>query len=266
MMITMHRRRISEDDPFFDEGNYSRPANMPCLPAVLLSNGTDSGDEEVDLHNAIACTYPNCTARLRSVQSYDLHVNKFHMNRCSICTADFASDRLLDMHISELHDSYFAVLSKKKASYCCVVEGCEVMSWSNKERRKHLLNDHQFPRTYDFHRPAKYRKNHKAEENRKQHQKQKQRCEAVAAEEDGDGDGASAMAIDAGIATATALVEQVGQEKQPGAAGMDVQKQHKSDDDNGDMDCLVDAMARVRVIPEHISFGRRGRGRGRGRR
>ena len=81
-----------------------------------------------------------------------------HMHRCKVCSRSFASDRLLDMHISESHDSFFAVMAERQPSYRCVVDGCDTLSWSDKERSVHLVEDHHFPETYSFRKPAPRRK------------------------------------------------------------------------------------------------------------
>ena len=88
---------------------------------------------------------------------YEHHLFKCHRHQCSVCLRSFAAARLLSIHVSELHDSYFQVLAKKKPCFQCLVEGCEIMSWSDKERGIHLRDYHKFPKSFDFHNPKKYK-------------------------------------------------------------------------------------------------------------
>lgn len=89
---------------------------------------------------------------------YEAHMFNCHQHRCSVCGKSFQSDRLLSIHISELHDTYFQLMAKKKPSYVCLVENCPVLSLSNDDRRQHLIDIHMYPKSYDFHNPRKYRK------------------------------------------------------------------------------------------------------------
>lgn len=79
------------------------------------------------------------------------------------------ADRLLSLHISELHDNYFAVASKKKPLYCCLVEKCEQLFWSDSDRRKHLIDQHLFHVSYDFHNPKKFLKKYTQCHNKPSH-------------------------------------------------------------------------------------------------
>lgn len=78
-----------------------------------------------------------------------------------MCCKSFSSDRLLSFHISELHDSYFMAMSKRKPSYQCLVLGCDGVFWNNEERRNHLIMVHLFHPSYDFHNPKRYLKTNK---------------------------------------------------------------------------------------------------------
>ena len=200
-------------------------------------------------HDMIVCSYPNCFARLKSVQSFELHVNMAHQHRCNECGMDFTSERLLDMHISELHDSYFAVLAKKRPSYQCVVEGCPELFWNNKERRKHLLSVHNFPWTYDFHESAKYRRMRKHKLKRDQRRTES----GVDMNED---EGEDEQEEDMDLAP---IVSKKGKNKKEN-------KKKEKDAMNSDVmdidDELSSSLSKMRLVPDKLSFGRGGRGRG----
>jgi hypothetical protein len=90
------------------------------------------------------------------VLQYEEHKFRAHYHQCSVCGKSYPSDRLLSIHISELHDNYFAALSKRKPSYCCLVLGCNAMFWNNADRRSHLVKEHEYHPSYDFHNPKRY--------------------------------------------------------------------------------------------------------------
>lgn len=47
-------------------------------------------------------------------------------------------------------------MSKKKASFCCLVQGCDHLFWTNTERRAHLVLEHKYHPSYDFHNPKRF--------------------------------------------------------------------------------------------------------------
>ena len=86
------------------------------------------------------------------------HYNQYHFHTCSECNRCYPNERLLSLHISELHDSYFYVMSLKKPSYVCLVDGCNVLSISDEARTLHLKNYHLFPKSFQFHHPIRKKK------------------------------------------------------------------------------------------------------------
>jgi hypothetical protein len=59
--------------------------------------------------------------------------------------------RLLDIHLSEVHDSYFAAMSRKKQSFVCLIDGCADLFWSTDNRDDHLILVHKFPVGFNSH-------------------------------------------------------------------------------------------------------------------
>lgn len=238
-MISSRRRRIDENDPFFDEGNCGRPVNLICLPVAPMLDAEGGKDEE------------DVQGKLRA------HVNRTHMYQCSECRSDFVTGRLLDMHISELHDSYFAVLSKKQPSYQCIVEGCSEVFWSNKERRKHLLSVHNFPWTYDFHEATKYMRLRKQKLKRDHLKAEKGKNSKIQEEMNEE---------DTAMGTEETKAPSGGEKTTPYEKEVEVVKTVKeAPSDSMDVEDLSSSFSKVRLVPNQISFGRRGRGRGRGR-
>jgi len=58
--------------------------------------------------------------------------------------------------VSEAHDSYFqAKVARGFPMYECLVEGCGVKLKSYKSRRQHLIDKHQFPKSFEFFKKAR---------------------------------------------------------------------------------------------------------------
>eukprot|EP01038_Epipyxis_sp_PR26KG_P010641 gene10641-14292_t len=152
------RRRIPPESDFFLAGNIER--NQMYKISIITTDSINAQNINYDIKSAsmILCKEPNCQQSFNTIKEFDSHMFINHSHQCSVCMRSLPSDRLLSIHISESHDNYFKVLSLKKPSFVCLVEGCHVISTSNEVRRVHLINDHRFPKSYDFHNPRKYRK------------------------------------------------------------------------------------------------------------
>ena len=46
------------------------------------------------------------------------------------------TEHLLNLHLSEAHDSFFAVMSERKASFQCLLEKCSKLFWTPEERKR----------------------------------------------------------------------------------------------------------------------------------
>jgi len=140
------RLRFPPDSEFFREGDRERflQYNAIALP-------TSFHDMKVEKSNQITvCKISGCNHTCSSSRELDAHVQYCHSHQCSICRKNFSSDHLLSIHISEKHDSYFNLLSKKRPSFVCLVEGCNILSKNCKERTEHLIRDHQYPASFQF--------------------------------------------------------------------------------------------------------------------
>jgi len=154
--MSFGRRRLAVDDPFFDEGNLASAASckwafVPAAPAAW-----DDGAA-----NTIPCGHGGCARRCASWTEMDAHFQSAHRHTCQYCQRVLPTDRLLSIHVSELHAAYFRATARraKEPGGCpvfeCLVAGCAVMSATSGQRKQHLVKDHHFPRSFDFHRKPK---------------------------------------------------------------------------------------------------------------
>jgi len=110
-------------------------------------------DEEEYLHEDYApfqCLAPGCQATFTQLLDSEAHYATKHRHSCSVCNKSLPSNHFLEIHIMENHDSFFQVLSEKKASYSCFLETCDSKYWNADERREHCIKSHGFPANFKF--------------------------------------------------------------------------------------------------------------------
>ncbi|KAJ1433626.1 hypothetical protein B484DRAFT_447192 [Ochromonadaceae sp. CCMP2298] len=169
--IQKRRRRLDADCEFFVEGNYERFTSFRITSLAPGSEMEVADDQPT--RECITCNEIGCRQKFYSLRKYAEHRFQCHQHQCSVCGKSFLSDRQLSIHISELHDSYFAAMAQRSPSFECLVEACTVMSWSDTERRKHLLGDHKFHPSFDFHNPKRHQQKHQKARQRALGQPQK---------------------------------------------------------------------------------------------
>ena len=165
LTIEERRRRIDPTNEFFLDGNYERYNSF--LSTSLMKTERIS-KEKLANEDLFTCKEVGCNQTFSSLNSFEEHRFKCHQHQCSVCNKSFLSDRLLSIHISELHDSYFEMLAKRRPAYSCLVDGCSDLFWSDKERRSHLQDVHHYHQSYDFHNPKKYLKQYTKQRNSEQ--------------------------------------------------------------------------------------------------
>jgi len=101
-------------------------------------------------YEVFSCQAPGCTKTFSQLIESELHYNAVHRHCCSVCRKSLPSPHLLELHIQESHDSFFAVMSERKASYQCFLPTCPAVSWSPEERHKHVVEEHKFPPDFRF--------------------------------------------------------------------------------------------------------------------
>ncbi|KAK6521657.1 hypothetical protein TWF506_001866 [Arthrobotrys conoides] len=100
----------------------------------------------------ITCSLPTCPQRThQTTESFEIHYNKYHTNRCHDCLKNFPTLRILECHIRENHDM-FAVLKRERGEkiYACFVEDCEKVCVSFGKRRAHLIDKHYYHKNFNF--------------------------------------------------------------------------------------------------------------------
>lgn len=149
------RRGYDVNNAFFDEGNVYMNDKKQLLCA------DDAEEMHANEAAMIPCIVSGCKIKLSKLSDMTNHYNQYHFHTCVECNRSFPGERLLSLHISELHDSYFHVMSLKKPSYVCLVDGCDLLSISDEARTLHLKISHLFPESFRFHHPIRKNKKKK---------------------------------------------------------------------------------------------------------
>ncbi|VVC97078.1 unnamed protein product [Leptidea sinapis] len=111
----------------------------------------DLEEEHISNQTVIStCSIPGCSFTTDSVLDFENHYNSAHRYSCCQCKKVLPSPHLLDLHIQENHDSYFAVLATKRASYCCYIEACKEKFMTPDERLSHCVKLHKIPKDFRF--------------------------------------------------------------------------------------------------------------------
>jgi hypothetical protein len=156
------RRRHASASAFFQEGNLEREVQAKQWGQsslqpndVRMRDGIkdedegewaeDEGDEAWCEEGDEGWSCEVCSAPFSNMHDYEQHYEVQHKHVCDECQCRFPSSRFLECHIEERHDTYFAMLKEKRASFSCVVDGCSILSWSLDTRLEHLTSAHRFP-------------------------------------------------------------------------------------------------------------------------
>eukprot|EP00961_Rhodomonas_salina_P211443 2854983-Rhodomonas_salina.2 len=145
IVLPFKKRAIPPSDAFFDAGNLAREL---CFKKLSVAS---SEMEFMEAEDPVVCGIGGCKAVLKSVEMYEVHYASLHINVCSVCHRVMPTCRLLSLHVQEAHDSFFAEMSKRENMYECLVEGCGKKFKGDFQRRWHLINVHQYPKTFRFH-------------------------------------------------------------------------------------------------------------------
>ncbi|EPE06147.1 zinc finger protein [Ophiostoma piceae UAMH 11346] len=110
-------------------------------------NAVDNGSETT----AMTCLLHREHIDFPTYESYEMHYNKEHLNRCIECRRNFPSPMYLSLHGDEWHNPFVAVKREKgEHTYACFVEGCDRKCRSMDKRRRHLIDKHSFPTNFFF--------------------------------------------------------------------------------------------------------------------
>ncbi|KAK3090652.1 hypothetical protein FSP39_013403 [Pinctada imbricata] len=132
------KRRFDNDADLFEEGNI-----MCCLATKLIP----VEDKQELMESA--------------TQSYEVHYNSCHRNKCNECKRNFPSSHLLDIHIQEWHDAMFELMAAKQPMFHCLLESCNDRFSDSEARRSHMIKTHRYPSNFRFYqkKPSKTNKN-----------------------------------------------------------------------------------------------------------
>ncbi|CAM0870798.1 unnamed protein product [Alopecurus aequalis] len=157
------RRRLPPDDPFFSAGDMERELLAKHV-ALDLSDDDRYQLERMDVASAssVCCPIAGCGAHLDCLEDFEDHYNTRHTASCSVCSRVYPTSRLLSIHISEAHDSFFqAKVARGFPMYECLVEGCGAKLKTYKSRQRHLIDKHQFPKSFEFFKRAQPSQRHR---------------------------------------------------------------------------------------------------------
>ncbi|KAH8821667.1 hypothetical protein F5884DRAFT_817060 [Xylogone sp. PMI_703] len=135
--------RFEASDSFDDKTSIS-----PKLLHLDLESG-----EELSQTSQMRCSLPphRDMFSFTSYEDYEVHYNKFHVNRCVECHKNFPTNHFLNLHIEESHDPLILVRRERgDKTYSCYVEDCDRKFSAPAKRRMHLIDKHFFPKDYNF--------------------------------------------------------------------------------------------------------------------
>lgn len=164
------RRRLAPDDPFFAAGDLERELLAKHL-ALDLSEDDRNQLEKMEVASTctVFCPIAGCGAHLDCLEEFEDHYVTRHTASCSVCSRVYPTSRLLSIHVSEAHDSYFqAKVARGFPMYECLVEGCGMKLKSYKSRQQHLIDKHQFPKSFEFFKKARASQRQRQKSQRRQ--------------------------------------------------------------------------------------------------
>ncbi|KAL2013586.1 hypothetical protein VTN00DRAFT_1111 [Thermoascus crustaceus] len=141
---------LSDHSP--ETPSVSSPASSTPPPPRAKVPQLDTSDSDLTTE-VMRCSLPphKETFSFPSYEEYEVHYMQAHVNRCSECGKNFPTDLFLNLHIEENHDPLIAARRERgEKTYGCFVEGCERKCSTPQKRRRHLIDKHMFPRTYNF--------------------------------------------------------------------------------------------------------------------
>ncbi|KAK8178053.1 hypothetical protein IWX90DRAFT_41080 [Phyllosticta citrichinensis] len=141
----MAKRSRAESASPTPEANDNAPSPSAAVKYVHV-------DDSVDAPAVITCSLPAHPPLIFATYSdYDVHYQKYHVNRCSACRVNFPSEQFLNLHFDEYHDP-IKQASRERGDkiFACFSEGCDVMCKTPKMRREHMVAKHAYPKNYNF--------------------------------------------------------------------------------------------------------------------
>ncbi|OCK80232.1 hypothetical protein K432DRAFT_382412 [Lepidopterella palustris CBS 459.81] len=283
-----HRASLSEaDSPNIDPGTFSRAATPASADGSTRSCKIvhlDASSASTKKPEVMKCLLPpHQPLSFSSYEEYDVHYQKYHVNRCQECHKNFPDEHYLGLHIAENHDPLNEALrARGEKTYACFIPTCDRLCSTPQKRRLHVIDKHQFPKYYDFFivndgidkrnsmlrsGPGHRRRSSAANSAVSARQRAAPNANGVektsgTAEEKGyDEEGEESMEVDR-IATLT-VKEETAPSSNDGEKGNRKAIESPTTVPEAEMDDITSAMSALKFVPPSVRFGR-GRGRGRG--
>jgi len=114
----------------------------------------DEEEHRVQSFQNIVCNLPPCDVNPRSFAdygTYEHHIITYHDYICKECHRRFPSKMFLDIHIDENHNPFMAIRQQNGDKiFKCFVLGCSKVCSSPKKRRLHMIDKHNYPRSFNW--------------------------------------------------------------------------------------------------------------------
>ncbi|KAF9345704.1 hypothetical protein BGX26_002821 [Mortierella sp. AD094] len=151
------KRPLLQDDPFFQEGVYEYKAawlrledENAYIPDMVEA---EDGETHTRLTQPQACHYDQCHGEhtFSSAAAYEHHYETNHRHICQNCKKAFPGEKWLELHLHEIHDIMVKIKQERgEKTYRCFVEGCDRLCSAPDKRRRHLIDKHQYPKSFNF--------------------------------------------------------------------------------------------------------------------
>mmetsp|Transcript_42607 Transcript_42607/g.83560 ORF Transcript_42607/g.83560 Transcript_42607/m.83560 type:complete len:150 (-) Transcript_42607:80-529(-) len=141
-------RGYPPDHSFFADGNQVRELLAAELDENIGTTKTQVKETPQIIH--WECDVAGCGQEFGTMTDYELHYKSCHSHVCSECGAISPTDHYLQIHFEETHDMFFKVLAEKQPMFSCLLEACDIKSWTQEDRRMHLIQHHSFPPDFEF--------------------------------------------------------------------------------------------------------------------
>ncbi|TVY84901.1 Zinc finger protein [Lachnellula suecica] len=265
----MSKRSYEDFEPVSESENLGETLALPVhhfsvsspspSPKIRQLDSDNASSGEASSQTEMKCSLPGHreTLSFPSIESYEVHYNKTHLNRCLECRKNFPTEHFLNLHIEENHDALVSVRKERgEKTYGCFVEDCDRKCSTPLKRRMHLIDKHMFPKEYDFyvvndgidHRSSMLRSG--------RHRRRSSAAQHMTEIED------RAKKRNSNLETIDGA--HVGDESDHDEGEVTSKKiTSPPSSDDADIEVLTGAMSSLKFVPPSVSFGR-GRGRGRG--
>jgi hypothetical protein len=156
-MVLSRKRSRGEEHLRPPTGGSEASATEGRSPKFIQLDESDSDDSDEEQGNeetqqTMKCFLaPHAPMVFHSLDEYETHYHRVHVNRCQACHKNFPSEHFLNLHIAENHDPINqAKLDRGEKTFACFVEGCDKLCKAGGRRKLHCIDKHGFPKNYDF--------------------------------------------------------------------------------------------------------------------